>query len=87
MFNYYFYSNSEVGGMCELCDVPFMNYKEHINTKIHIRESLDESKFHELDQLINQRPLNAIFNQFTPEKYIMNILFFINFKWFVLMLF
>ncbi|VVC36544.1 BRCT domain,Zinc finger, DBF-type [Cinara cedri] len=67
------YSTSEVGGMCELCDVPFMNYKEHINTKIHIRESLDDNKFHELDELINQRPLNSIFNQFTPEKKISEV--------------
>lgn len=54
--------------MCELCDVPFMNYKEHINTKKHLRESQDEVKFHELDELMNERPLNVIFNQFTPEK-------------------
>lgn len=59
--------------MCELCDMPFMNYKEHINTKKHVRESQDENKFHELDELINERPLNVIFNQFLPEKYVLYI--------------
>lgn len=54
--------------MCELCDMPFMNYKEHINTKKHMRESQDEHRFHELDELINERPLNVIFNQFIPDK-------------------
>ncbi|KAL4135913.1 hypothetical protein QTP88_007494 [Uroleucon formosanum] len=62
------YSTSEIGGMCELCDMPFMNYKEHINTKKHMRESQDEHRFHELDELINERPLNVIFNQFIPNK-------------------
>ncbi|CAH1732686.1 uncharacterized protein LOC126552114 isoform X3 [Aphis gossypii] len=62
------YSTSEIGGMCELCDMPFMNYKEHINTKKHMRESQDEQRFHELDELINERPLNVIFNQFIPNK-------------------
>ncbi|XP_025191214.1 uncharacterized protein LOC112591588 isoform X2 [Melanaphis sacchari] len=62
------YSTSEIGGMCELCDMPFMNYKEHINTKKHMRESQDEHRFHELDELINERPLNVIFNQFIPDK-------------------
>lgn len=67
-FNLCAYSTSEIGGMCELCDMPFMNYKEHINTKKHMRESQDEIRFHELDELINERPLNVIFNQFVPEK-------------------
>ncbi|CAI6355585.1 unnamed protein product [Macrosiphum euphorbiae] len=62
------YSTSEIGGMCELCDMPFMNYKEHINTKKHMRESQDEHRFHELDELIKERPLNVIFNQFIPDK-------------------
>jgi len=62
------YSTSEIGGMCELCDIPFMNYKEHINTKTHIYESQNENKFHELDELINERPLNVIFNHFVPDK-------------------
>ncbi|XP_050531585.1 uncharacterized protein LOC126900127 [Daktulosphaira vitifoliae] len=62
------YSTSEIGGMCELCDVPFMNYKEHINTKKHLRESQDENKFQELDELINERPLSMIFNQISPEN-------------------
>jgi len=57
--------------MCELCDIPFMNYKEHINTKKHIYESQNEKKFHELDELINERPLNVIFNNFVPEKYVL----------------
>lgn len=74
MFNYRFYSTSEVGGMCELCDVPFMNYKEHINTKLHIRESLDDNKFHELDKLINERPINVIFDKFISKKYVESIL-------------
>lgn len=69
-FSNHIYSTSEIGGMCELCDMPFMNYKEHINTKKHVRESQDENKFHELDELINERPLNVIFNQFVPEKYV-----------------
>lgn len=64
--------------MCELCDMPFMNYKEHINTKKHILESQDESKFFELDELINERPLNVIFNQFEPDKYvILSIIIFL----------
>lgn len=54
--------------MCELCDMPYMNYKEHINTKRHMKESQDENKFHELDELINERPLNVIFNQFATDK-------------------
>jgi hypothetical protein len=66
-----FLSTSEIGGMCELCDMPFMNYKEHINTKKHMRESQDENRFHELDELINERPLNVIFNHFEPEKYVL----------------
>jgi len=66
--NNYTYSTSEIGGMCELCDMPCMNYKEHINTKKHMRESQDEHRFHELDELINERPLNVIFNQLIPDK-------------------
>ncbi|XP_050439205.1 uncharacterized protein LOC126844824 [Adelges cooleyi] len=61
------YSTSEIGGMCELCDVPFMNYKEHINTKKHMRESQDENRYCELDELINERPLSMIFNKFEPD--------------------
>lgn len=64
--------------MCELCDIPFMNYKEHINTKTHIKESQDENKFHELDELINERPLDVIFNQFLPNKYVELFIVFIN---------
>lgn len=63
-------STSEIGGMCEICDMPFMNYKEHINTKKHMRESQDENRFHELDELINERPLNVLFNHFEPDKYV-----------------
>lgn len=65
--------------MCELCDMPFMNYKEHINTKKHMRESQDENKFHELDELINERPLNVIFNNFEPEKYFNHLLYITKF--------
>lgn len=70
-FGGHFLSTSEIGGMCELCDMPFMNYKEHINTKKHLRESQDDNRFHELDELINERPLNVIFNPFEPEKYVL----------------
>lgn len=56
--------------MCELCDIPFMNYKEHINTKKHLKESQDENRFHELDSLINERPIEVIFKQFSPERYV-----------------
>jgi len=70
ILNIHVNSTSEIGGMCELCDMPFMNYKEHINTKKHMRESQDEKKFHELDELINERPLNVIFNQFSHDGYI-----------------
>lgn len=73
------YSTSEIGGLCELCDMPFMNYKEHINTKKHMRESQDENKFHELDVLINERPLNVIFNQFTSDEYVEKNIYFILF--------
>lgn len=61
-----------MGGMCELCDIPFMNYKEHINTKTHIYESQNENKFLELDKLINERPLNVIFNRFIPDEYVVS---------------
>lgn len=56
--------------MCELCDIPFMNYKEHINTGRHLIESQDKKKFLELDELINEKPLDIIFNQFVTEKYV-----------------